>query len=485
MRVSIVLRYVGLVLLINALFMLIAGLISLMYGGDGFGALLYSAVVTALFGVFPLIFVPTPNRISNNEGLAIVVSGWILSCVVGMIPYILWGGEFTIANAWFESVSGYTTTGSTILIDIEAIPHGILFWRAITHWLGGMGIIMFVLAVLPSLGTAGMILYRNEMSPVAMENFKVNARTTMRIVLGVYVGLTILETAALVIAGMNLFDAVTHSFATIATGGFSPKNASVAYYDSVTIETIILFFMVISGLHFGLIFSFIFERSMNIFKSTIVRYYVLAMVIGTAIVTINVHGTNYDSWGDSLRFAAFQIASVGTSTGFANADSAVWPALSQILLMFFALQCATAGSTSGGIKADRIVMFGKAVIKQIKLLRHPRAIITVKLDNKKLHDDDLSLGVLYICLYIVVVAISGLLVVMLGVDAVEAFSGAIATMGNVGPGLGGVGSVGNFSQIPALGKWIFSGDMLLGRLEIYGMLIFFLPSLWKEKSTVR
>lgn len=482
MRLYLVLRYVGLVLLINALFLFISALVGLIYGDNSFGILLYSAVVTALFGVFPMIFVPPAEDINQNEGLIIVVSSWFLSCVVGMLPYIMWGGEFTVSNAWFESVSGFTTTGSSILMNIEGVPQGLLFWRAVTHWLGGMGIIMFVLSVLPSLGSASMILYRTEMSPVAQDNFKQNAKKTLRIVLMVYIGLTFLESFFLMIFGMNLYDAVTHSFATIATGGFSPKNTSIAYYDSVAIESVIIVFMVLSGLHFGLLFSAFFEGSLNIFKSTIVRYYVAAMLIGTAIITFNTYGANYESFGDALRYSAFQVVSLGTSTGFANANSAVWPALSQILLMFFALQCATAGSTSGGIKADRFIMFFKAVIKQLRLLRHPRAVITVKIDEKKIHDDDLSLGILYIVVYLFIVCVGGILLVIAGVNPLEAFTGTIAAAGNVGPGLGAVGSTGNFSMIPNFGKWVLTVVMLLGRLEVYGMILFFLPKTWKLKS---
>ena len=482
MRLYLVLRYVGLVLLINALFLFISALVGLIYADNSFGILLYSAVVTALFGVFPLIFVPPAEDINQNEGLIIVVSSWFLSCVVGMLPYVMWGGEFTLSNAWFESVSGFTTTGSSILSNIEAVPAGLLFWRAVTHWLGGMGIIMFVLSVLPSLGSAGMILYRTEMSPVAQDNFKQNAKKTMRVVLMVYIGLTILETIFLMIFGMNLYDAVTHSFATIATGGFSPKNMSVAYYDSVAIESVIIVFMVLSGLHFGLLFSAFFEGSLNIFKSTIVRYYVGAMVIGIAIITFDTYGSNYDNVFDALRYSAFQVVSLGTSTGFANANSSVWPPLSQILLMFFALQCATAGSTSGGIKADRFVMFFKSVVKQLRLLRHPRAVITVKIGEKKIHDDDLSLGMLYIVVYLFIIFIGGILLVVSGVNPLEAFTGTIAAAGNVGPGLGSVGSTGNFGEITNFGKWVLTVVMLLGRLEVYGMILFFIPKTWKLKS---
>ncbi|WKZ69171.1 MAG: TrkH family potassium uptake protein [Melioribacteraceae bacterium] len=482
MRLYFVLRYVGLVLLIDALFLLISAFVGLAYGDNSFGVLFYSAVVTALFGLFPLIFVPPADNITQTEGLFIVVASWILTCIVGMLPYVMWGGEFTLSNAWFESVSGFTTTGSSILTDIEKLPYGLLFWRSVTHWLGGMGIIMFVLSVLPSLGSASMILYRTEMSPVAQDNFKQTAKKTLRIVLMVYVGLTFLQTIFLMIFGMNLFDAITHSFGTIATGGFSPKNLSVAYYDSLGIEIVIIVFMILSGLHFGLLFTTFFEGSLNIFKSTIVRYYLFIMIAGIAIVTFNTYGSNYSNFTDALRYSAFQVISLGTSTGFATTNSSVWPALSQILLMFFALQCATAGSTSGGIKADRFVMLFKAIGKQLKLLRHPRAIISLKIGNKNIKDEDSFLGILYIVVYLLIVFVGGLLLVAFNVDPLEAFTGTIAAAGNVGPGLGEVGSTGNFSMIPNVGKWILSAVMLLGRLEIYGVILFFLPQTWKLKS---
>lgn len=482
MRLFIVLRYIGLVLLINSLFLFISAIVGFLNNDQSFGILLYSAAVAGIFGVFPMIFVPPAEDINQNEGLIIVIGSWLASCIIGMLPYIMWGEEFTFSNAWFESVSGFTTTGSSILTNIEGVPYGLLFWRAATHWLGGMGIIMFVLSVLPSLGSAGMILYRTEMSTVAQESFKQSAKKTLRIVLMVYIGLTFLESIFLMIFGMNLFDAVTHSFATIATGGFSPKNTSIAFYNSVAIETVIIVFMILSGLHFGLLFSTFFERSLNIFKSTIVRYYVAAMLTGIILVTHNTYGSNYSDFGDALRYSAFQVISIGTSTGFATDNSAVWPAFSQILLMFFALQCATAGSTSGGIKADRLVMFYKTLLKQLRLLRHPRAVITVKIDEKKIHDNDLSLGILYIVVYLAIVFIGGLLLVALNVNPLEAFSGTIAAAGNVGPGLGEVGSTGNFNDLPNAGKWILSIVMLLGRLEVYGMILFFLPQTWKLKS---
>ena len=479
MRPHIVLRYVGFVLLFNALFMLVSSMLSAYYSDSGFFPLLYGGMISALFGVFPMIFVPPTTAITNKEGLFIVIVSWLLSCLAGLMPYVLWGGEFTLANAWFESVSGYTTTGSTILTDVEAVPRGLLFWRAATHWIGGSGIIIFVLSVLPSMGQAGMMLYRTEMSPVAMDNFKYRTRKALQVLMVVYVGLTALETVSLLICGMDLFDAVTHAFATIATGGFSTKNLSIAYYSSISIEIVTMIFMVLSGIHFALLFSVISGGSTDLFRSTVVRYYLAALLIGTLITMVNIHGNVYDSWGDALRYASFQVISLGTSTGFATADTSFWPPLAMLLLIFFTLQCACAGSTSGGIKVDRIVFFWKAMGKRITSIQHPRAVITPKIDHVPISDDVMEMNLLYIVLYLAVVFVSSTLLSSLGVDSLTAFSGSTATMGNVGPGFGLVGSMSNFSSIPDAGKYILTADMLLGRLEIFGLVVFFMSKSWK------
>jgi trk system potassium uptake protein TrkH len=244
MRPHIIFRYTGLILLFNGIFLLISSLISVIYTDSAFMPLFYSAIIAMLFGTFPLIFVPPASDISNKEGFTVVVSSWLLSCLMGLIPYILWGGEFTFTNAWFESVSGFTTTGSSILTNIEALPAGLLFWRASTHWIGGIGIIIFALSVLPSMGRAGIVLYRAEISPLATENFHFRTRKALKILVTVYVGLTLAETIGLLFCGMGLFDSLTHSFATIATGGFSTKNSSIAHFRSVPIEAVVIFIMV-------------------------------------------------------------------------------------------------------------------------------------------------------------------------------------------------------------------------------------------------
>lgn len=480
MRFHIVIRYVALALLLNSLFMSISCIISVFNSDIAFMPLLYSALVTALFGIFPLIFVPATTNISNKEGLLIVVLSWFLSCLAGTLPYILYGAPFTFTNAWFESVSGFTTTGSTILINIEALPASLLFWRASTHWIGGIGIIIFVLSVLPFLGIAEMVLFRSEISSMVRENFHHRARKAIQILAGIYIGLTLLETVSLLFCGMNLFDALTHSFATIATGGFSSNNASIAYYNSPAVESVIIVFMILSGVHFALLFSVVTGNVSDFWRSSVVRYYLLALFIGIVFTAFNVHGNNFQSWIDSFRYSAFNIISVGTSTGFATTDTAIWPPFSQILLIFFALQCACAGSTSGGIKTDRIVLLGESFLRHIKKLMHPNAVIPVRIDGNAIDDELVARSVLYIAVYLSVIFISTILLILLGIDINEAFSGTVATMGNVGPGLGTVGSTGNFNHFPELGKWILSITMLLGRLEIYAFFIFFVPSQWKK-----
>ncbi len=479
-RIQVILRYIGMIFLFNATFLLISATISFFNHDAGLFPLTFSFLIVLLFGLFPLIFVPRPDEITNNEGMLIVVGSWLLSCLIGMLPFILYGGEFSIPNAWFESVSGYTTTGATILNNIEGLPQGILFWRASTHWMGGIGIIVFVLAVLPSTGFVGVVLSRSEMSASTLKQFKVRTAEAVHIILYIYVGITVLETIFLMIFGMNLFDAVTHAFATVATGGFSDKNLSVAAFHSVSIEVTIMVFMILSGINFALLFSALVGRITDVKTSSVLKYYLGANFVAIILASLNLYfnGTYPTIWA-SLRFSSFQILSVGTSTGFASADSSVWPWFSQLIIIFFTLQCAMAGSTSGGIKTDRVVIFFKALARRIKQVRYPNAVIPLVVDNKKLDENSVSLAILYIVIYIFFVFVSTMLLTLMGVDGLSAFSGSAAAMGNVGPGLSSVGSLDNYSMIPAMGKYLLGFVMLLGRLEIYGLVVFFFPSTWK------
>lgn len=480
MRIHIVLRYVALALLLNACFMFISAMVSLFYDDGAFLQLMYSALVTAAFGLFPLLFVPPTDRITNKEGLLIVVLSWLISCLTGALPYMLWGDVFNFTNAWFESVSGFTTTGSTILIDIERLPESLLFWRASTHWIGGIGIIIFVLAVLPFIGVAEVVLFKSEVSSMVQQNFHHRARKVIQILAGVYLGLTLLETILLSVCGMSFFDAVIHSFATIATGGFSSKNTSIAFYESPIIEIIIMVFMVLSGAHFALLFSTFIKGRIKIWKSSVFRFYLAALCLGIVISTFDIHFNEHTALIVALRQASFNIISIGTSTGFATTDTTIWPAFSQLILIFFGLQCACSGSTSGGIKVDRVVIMFKTFLQQIKSVMHPNAVILVRLNGNSLEENVVNKSIVYILIYLIIVFFNSLILSLIGVDPLSSFTGTVATMGNVGPGLGSVGSTGNFAHIPTLGKWLFSLTMLLGRLEIYALIVFITPAQWKD-----
>jgi trk system potassium uptake protein TrkH len=424
-------------------------------------------------GAFPLIFVPSSVQINQNEGYTIVVLSWLLSCLIGTLPYILYGGEFTFTNAWFESVSGYTTTGSTILTDIEILPKGILFWRASTHWIGGIGIVIFVMVVLPSIARVKISGSKFDVTSLAMDNFNYRTKKVLQIIVWVYVGLTIAETILLTVFGMSLFDSICHSFATIATGGFSTKNLNIAYYNSVAIDITIIVFMILSGIHFGLLYNTFLGDVKSLVKSEVVRFYIIGMIIGVILIACNIHQHNYQSWNESFRFSAFQVASLATTTGFANANSNIWPGFSILLLLYFTLQCACAGSTAGGIKVDRVVILIKSFKKQFVRILHPNAVVIVKIDNNPLKDEVIESAESYIIFYLLIVFATTCILTVLGVDLITSFSGSATTMGNVGSGFGQVYSLGNFSEIPTIGKWVLSANMLLGRLEIYGLLLIF------------
>ncbi|MDD3034005.1 MAG: TrkH family potassium uptake protein [Bacteroidales bacterium] len=481
MNYSIVSRYIGMALFLNAVFMLISAMVSAMNGYDAsFSPLMMSAIITFVCGAFPLIFVSSKYEINIKEGFVIVVFAWIFSCIFGMLPYILYGGEFSIANAWFESVSGYTTTGATILNNVEGIPKGLHFWRASTHWIGGVGVVLFMLLILPTVGSFRMKISKMEISDLSKENFRYKARQTIGIITTVYVGLTLLETILLMFAGMSLYEAIIHSFSTIATGGFSTRNLSVKSFDSFYIELIIMVFMLLSGLHFGLLFSAVSGRSKQLFKSPIVRLYVGLIFLGGFIVSLNLYFTGvYEDLSTCLRHGYFQVISCGTATGFASEDSSVWPGFSILVITYFTLSCACSGSTTGGIKIDRIWIFFKSVKAQIVRQLHPNAVVSIKVGNSALEPDIVHSVNLFIALYMFIVLAVAMLLSLMGVGLTEAISGSIANMANCGPGFGAVGSLGNYSSLPEMGKLLLGVEMLLGRLEIYPLILVLSVNRWR------
>lgn len=480
MRTEIVIRYIGHVLMFSAIFMGISTILSVVYNENSTLPLLFSTLITGIFGIFPMIFVGRTDQISSSEGLMIVVIGWVVSCLAGMLPFLMWGGEFSLVNAWFESVSGFTTTGSTILVDIESLPMGLIFWRSSTHWIGGIGVVVFALLILPQASPMKVVLLNTDVSNLARMNFAYRARKTVLILVYVYIGLTVSETLLLTLFGMSFFDAVNHTFATIATGGFSTKNLSVASFNSLPIEIIIMVFMVISGIHFGLIFHTVtLNRKNNIFKSTIARNYLLFLLVGTLLVSWKLWQADLYTPAEALRYAAFQVISVGTTTGFATAETTVWPYFTQIILIYFTIQCAMAGSTSGGLKFDRVFIFLKSIRRQIKQMQHPRAVFTTKIDGVVYDHSMESMVAIFIGTYMMILLVSTTLLSFFDIDLLSAFTASAATLGNVGPGFNRVSSLGNFANLPSPAKVILSIDMLLGRLEIFGVLSIFYFRSWK------
>jgi trk system potassium uptake protein TrkH len=470
MQKEIIIKHLGVVLLLNGVFLFISFLISLLYNETSIIPLLYSAILCGILGVFPMIFVEQTEHINFSEGLTIVVFGWIITCLVGMLPYIMWGGEFTIINAWFESVSGFTTTGSTILNDIESLPKGLLFWRSSTHWIGGIGVILFVLLILPQSKGQRVTIYNTEISNLSKMNFRFKARKIVQILAIVYITLTVSETLILMSFGISFFDAINHSFATIATGVFSTKNLSIAAFNNTGVEIVIMIFMVLSGIHFGLLYSTILFRKENIFKSSLVRAFILVMATGILLITLKlVLSENYTFW-QALRYASFQVISLGTTTGFATTDTASWPIFTQVVLLYFTIQCAMTGSTSGGLKFDRIFIFFKLLGKQINLLKHPNGVFVAKIGGKKIDGKLEQQTLVFIVLYITTFFTTTILLTAFDIDGMTAFSASVATIGNVGPGFEGVSSLGNYAELPSMAKFILTINMLLGRLEIFNIL---------------
>ena len=481
MKVATIIRYVGVVLLLNAAFMLISAIVAVIYGFDtSLYPLLLSFIITAIIGTFPLIFVPKEKNILAKEGYTIVIASWVLSCIVGTLPYIMWGGEFSAINALFESTSGYTTTGVSILSDVEALPHGLLFWRASTHWIGGVGVVLFALVVLPSVGKAKMTLSNMEISNLAKDNFRYNSKKLIKVMVYTYVLLTLAETIMLYFAGMTVFDAITQSFSTIATGGFSTKNMSIGYWDSPLIEVIIIIFMVLSGTHLGMIYSTFTKRKNNMFRSEVWRYYVGGMLIASILVAWNLYSNHfYPTILECFRYASFQVVSYSTTTGFASVDAAWWPGFSVLIMVFLSAQCAMAGSTSGGIKVDRIMLLFKAIRAQILQIQHPNAVIRLKLNNIPQENSTVNAAVLLVTFYVLTLFASTLLLSIYNIDLLSAFTASVACLGNVGPGFGEVGNLANLGFLPSGAKFTLAVVMLFGRLELFGLIHIFLMQSWK------
>lgn len=473
MNVKAISLNVGKALLVSALFMAVSIIVSLIYGhDDGFGPMLISFIITTIVGAFPFIFVRKSSALSLQDGFITIVLAWVLSFIFGMLPYVLYGGEFTLVNAWFESVSGYTTTGSTILNDIEALPKSLVFWRSSTHFIGGLGVVVFLLLVMPEASPYRLKLTNLELSSLSKEGYRYKSSKVVWIITSVYLVLMVSSCLSLWAAGMSFFDAVNHAFSIAATGGFSPRNLSIAYYDSDLISFVAMVFMAVSALHFGLIYAVFATRSLKPLNNSVVKYYFASIAVMSLVIMYSLlTDGGYDSWGKALMDSTFNVVSYMSTTGFANCNNAEWPWLASIVLIFISFHCGCSGSTTGGIKIDRLLIAFKAIGNEIKRRLHPSSVSQVRLSGQHLPDSTVSSVMMYIVVYVILIFISILIVMMCGADTADAVSGVIASIGSVGPGVGDLGSLDNYSSQLPLVKMVFTFDMFLGRLEIYPLLI--------------
>ncbi|MBO5017642.1 MAG: TrkH family potassium uptake protein [Alistipes sp.] len=481
MRVHVVIRYIGMVMQFIAAFMFLSAVVSMLNESDSaLYPLLLSSFLTSLLGLFPLIFSQKAEDIKIKEGYAIVVGSWLVASVVGMFPYLIWGGEFSVINAWFESVSGFTTTGASILNDIEFLPRGLLFWRAASAWIGGVGVVMFALVILPSMGRSRHMLSNVEISTIAKDNFHYRSRVIIRILAFVYVGLTLITTISLKLAGMTWFDSVTQAMSACSTCGFSTKNASIGFWDSPTIELILIIAMTLSAIHFGILYASVTGRKNNIFRSEVVRTFIGMMAIFSIVISISLlHNGIYDTWFESIRHSTFQVVTITTTSGFATADTNTWTPLAIMLLIFSSVVCGCAGSTSGGLKVDRMLIAAKVIRNRMQVQLHPNAIIRVKVDGKVQEEGVLNLVMTFIVAYIMVALIGTIVYTIFGLDLVTSLTATIACVSNVGPGFGEVGSLDNFADLPAVLKLNSTLLMLIGRLEIFGIIQLLFIRSWR------
>ncbi|EMU54723.1 MULTISPECIES: TrkH family potassium uptake protein [Clostridium] len=455
-------------------------LIALYYGEGDAKSFLLTILIGAPIGFILSNIKAEKKAIYAKEGFLIVGFAWIIISAIGALPFVISGAIPSFIDAFFETVSGFTTTGATILTAIEGLPKGILFWRSFTHWIGGMGFLIFMLALIPSLGSNSIHLLKAESPGPSPGKIVPKIKETAKILYLIYFALTLIEGILLMCAGMNLYDAVIHAMGTAGTGGFSNMNASIAAFNSPAIEWIITIFMLIFGINFALYFQILKGNFKGFFKNEELRYYLLIIVSAFILITVNIISLNGGDIILSIRQSAFQVSSIVTSTGFATVDFNFWPTLSKLIIVMLMFVGAMAGSTGGGIKTVRIVIMLKAIKREINKIIHPKRVNSVKIDGKTV-DEDIIHGVfLFIGAYIIISLIAIFIISFDNFDVVTTVTSVITTMSNIGPGLEVVGPAGNFAAFSPLSKLVLSFCMLAGRLEIYPMLIMFSPSIWRK-----
>lgn len=482
MNFKITFKIVGFLLILNGFAMLTALPFSIYYHSNDISAILISGIGSALLGSLLWFFIKTdPNEeISKRDGFLIVTLGWIASSVIGTFPFIIHGSIPLFTDAFFETMSGFTTTGATILKDIEAVPPGLLYWRSMTHWLGGMGIIVLSLAILPILGIGGMQLFQAEVAGPSKDKIHPRVTETAKRLWAIYLILTVAQVILLLFGDMNLLDAVCHSFGTLATGGFSTKNTSVAFYKSAYIEYVIIVFMFLSGTNFTLHYFALKGKTLNYFKDDEFRFYSIFVILIVSSVALYLIIHNSQTTESAFRDSAFSIISILSSTGFVTVNYEAWARFFPEIFLILLLMGACAGSTSGGVKIIRYELLIKNSLNELKKLIHPNAVIPARHNGRAVSSEIVSKIAAFVMLYMLIFLLASVVLAIIGLDLSSSMGAVAACLANIGPGLGSTGPMTNYSEVPFLGKWVLSIVMLLGRLELFTILVLFSPTFWKK-----
>lgn len=480
MNRSMILYVVGHVVMLEGVMLLLPCLVSLIYQESEGIDYLVMAVICMLIGAIIVKHKPKVNVFYLKEGCIATALSWIALSIFGALPMCISGDIPSFTDALFETISGFTTTGASILNDVEALSRTTLFWRSFTHWIGGMGVLVFVMMITSLDDENAMPLMRAEVPGPEADKLVPKARHTARLLYGMYFVLTAAEVVFLLFGGMNLYDALLHAFSTAGTGGFSNRAASVSFYDSAYIDGVITVFMILFGINFNLYFFILLKDWKSILKNEELWAYLGIVGVSIAIITGNILKI-YGTVAHAFRYASFQVGSIITTTGFATADYDQWPELSKSILLALMFVGACAGSTGGGIKVSRLLIIVKSIRREVRKMLHPNAVTIIKVNGKKIGQDTMKNVNLYLTCYIIIMIVSILLVSIDNFDFATTFSGVLTTMSNVGPGISKVGPVMNFHPFSAVSKLVFCFDMLIGRLEIFPYLLLLSPELWRRR----
>lgn len=481
LNIKIILNFIGFVLILNGLFMMLGIPFSIYYGDNDIIALVACGLGTSFIGLMLVLTTRDHKKeIYKRDGYIMVSLTWIMMALFGAIPFVVHGAIPSYTDAFFETMSGFTTTGASILNNIEELPHGLLFWRSMTQWLGGMGVIVLSIAILPMLGIGGMQLFVAEVPGPTKDKIHPRVRETAKRLWGIYVLFTLVETGLLLIGGMNLFDAVNHSFTTMATGGFSTKQASIAAYDSPFIHYVMIIFMFIAGTNFTLHYHLLHKNFKVFTQNDEFKFYLKLIGTVTIVVIAGLFISQYSGVEKTFRDALFQTISIITTTGYVTADYELWGPFFQVLFFLLLFTGGSAGSTGGGIKMVRHFVLIKNSFSELKRLIHPRAVIPVRFNKGTIASDIISNVLAFFLFYIFIFILGTLVMSLIGMDFLSAIGASATSLGNVGPGIGTVGPTLNFANVPEIGKWVLSFLMLMGRLELFTVLIIFSPAFWQK-----